>query len=136
MRFISLSCHTQYVSSIYYYYVDMHTYTYSHTDTHTHRHFYTNRTAESVSGVVRNLIPLLTHLAKMGTPKQTKHALHCISIMCRNRETILSQVFEVRLAALQVLVSHCFMVFVCFVWTLLLQFLIVVPLSVPLVCPT
>ncbi|XP_076468516.1 sister chromatid cohesion protein PDS5 homolog A-like isoform X1 [Babylonia areolata] len=41
-----------------------------------------------------SLIPVLTHLAKMGTPKQTKHALRCINVICRNKEPVLSQVFE------------------------------------------
>ncbi|KAK7097021.1 sister chromatid cohesion protein PDS5 homolog A-like [Littorina saxatilis] len=44
--------------------------------------------------VYTSLIPVLTHLAKMGTPKQTKHALRCINVICSNKEPILSQVFD------------------------------------------
>ncbi|KAK7496569.1 hypothetical protein BaRGS_00012221, partial [Batillaria attramentaria] len=44
--------------------------------------------------VYSSLIPVLTNLAKMGTPKQTKHALRCISVICQNKEPILTQVFE------------------------------------------
>ncbi|XP_025084821.1 sister chromatid cohesion protein PDS5 homolog A-like [Pomacea canaliculata] len=44
--------------------------------------------------VYMSLLPVLINLAKMGTPKQTKHAIRCINIICRNKEPILTQVFE------------------------------------------
>lgn len=44
--------------------------------------------------VYTSLIPVLLNLAKMGTPKQTKHALKCIHVICKNEEPILTQVFE------------------------------------------
>lgn len=43
----------------------------------------------------RSLVPVLVRTAKMGNPKQTKHAIRCISVVCKNKEPILAQVFEV-----------------------------------------
>ena len=40
---------------------------------------------------------MLSNLAKMGTPKQAKHALRCINVICKNKEPILTQVFEVNI---------------------------------------
>lgn len=40
------------------------------------------------------LLPILQRSAKLGNPKQSKHAIKCISIVCQKKETILNQVFE------------------------------------------
>ncbi|XP_062616219.1 sister chromatid cohesion protein PDS5 homolog B-like [Saccostrea cucullata] len=40
------------------------------------------------------LLPILQRSAKLGNPKQSKHAIKCISIVCQKKEAILSQVFE------------------------------------------
>lgn len=41
------------------------------------------------------LLPILQHTAKIGNPKQAKHALRCINSICKaNKEAVLSQIFE------------------------------------------
>ncbi|XP_041360337.1 sister chromatid cohesion protein PDS5 homolog A-B-like isoform X3 [Gigantopelta aegis] len=44
--------------------------------------------------IYSSLVPLLVSTAKMGNPKQTKHAIQCVSQICRDKEPILSQIFE------------------------------------------
>ncbi|XP_071087825.1 sister chromatid cohesion protein PDS5 homolog B-like [Haliotis cracherodii] len=44
--------------------------------------------------IYSSLVPVLVRTAKMGNPKQTKHAIRCISVVCKNKEPILAQVFE------------------------------------------
>ena len=41
---------------------------------------------------------ILQHTAKIGNPKQAKHALRCINKIAKNKATVLSQVFEVSVA--------------------------------------
>lgn len=43
----------------------------------------------------RSLLPLVTSAAKLGNPKQCKHAIRCINIICKNKEAIYGQIFEV-----------------------------------------
>ena len=43
----------------------------------------------------RTLLPLLQRMAKSGTPKQAKHAIRCIDAMCRNKDAIFKQLYEV-----------------------------------------
>jgi len=44
------------------------------------------------------LLPILQHTAKIGNPKQAKHALRCINKIVKNKEPVFSQIFEVRLS--------------------------------------
>ncbi|KAL3879117.1 hypothetical protein ACJMK2_031429 [Sinanodonta woodiana] len=44
--------------------------------------------------IYSSLLPVLQSLAKIGTPKQSKHAIRCINAVAQNKEAILSHVFE------------------------------------------
>ena len=45
--------------------------------------------------IYSSLLPILQKFVKIGTPKQAKHAIQCIDKMCRNKQAIFSQIFEV-----------------------------------------
>lgn len=45
----------------------------------------------------RTLMPILQSTAKIGNPKQSKHAIRCINTVCKNKEAIFAQIFEVRI---------------------------------------
>ena len=47
--------------------------------------------------VFRRLAPLLMSYVKTGSPKQAKYAIRCIDAMCRSKEVIFKQLFEVQL---------------------------------------
>ncbi|XP_064607690.1 sister chromatid cohesion protein PDS5 homolog B-like [Liolophura sinensis] len=49
---------------------------------------------ERFPAVFSSLLPVLQSLAKLGTPKQAKHAIRCIGVICENKEAALTQVFE------------------------------------------
>ncbi|XP_052794341.1 sister chromatid cohesion protein PDS5 homolog A-like isoform X2 [Mya arenaria] len=44
--------------------------------------------------VFSKLLPILQHTAKIGSPKQAKHALRCINKIVKNKEPVFSQIFE------------------------------------------
>jgi len=44
--------------------------------------------------VYSSLVPILTNLAKCGSPRQAKHALRCINTICVNKEQAVSNIFE------------------------------------------
>ncbi|XP_069130479.1 sister chromatid cohesion protein PDS5 homolog A-like [Argopecten irradians] len=44
--------------------------------------------------IYSSLLPILQSTAKLGNPKQSKHALRCINIVCKNKELIFGQIFE------------------------------------------
>ena len=39
---------------------------------------------------------MLQKMVKIGTPKQAKHAIRCIDALCKNKDKIFSQIFEVQ----------------------------------------
>ena len=43
----------------------------------------------------RTLIPVLTKLVKIGSPRQTKHSIRCIQKICKSYTEIFETVFEV-----------------------------------------
>jgi len=47
--------------------------------------------------VSRRLAPLLMSYVKAGSPKQAKYAIRCIDAVCRSKDVIFKQLFEVRL---------------------------------------
>ncbi|KAH9494579.1 Sister chromatid cohesion protein PDS5 B [Bulinus truncatus] len=44
--------------------------------------------------VYSSLVPLLTNIAKFGSPRQAKHALRCINTICINKEQAVTSIFE------------------------------------------
>ncbi|KAK6173333.1 hypothetical protein SNE40_016804 [Patella caerulea] len=45
--------------------------------------------------IYTDMVPVLVSIAKMGNPKQTKHAIRCISTICaQNKANVLGQIFE------------------------------------------
>ncbi|KAK3099941.1 hypothetical protein FSP39_012194 [Pinctada imbricata] len=44
--------------------------------------------------VYSSLLPILQSTAKIGNPKQSKHAIRCISMVCQKKEAIFGQIFE------------------------------------------
>ncbi|CAH1778266.1 unnamed protein product [Owenia fusiformis] len=49
---------------------------------------------ENFSNVFSSLLPVLQSVIKIGTPKQAKHAVKCIEVLCTNKSAIYEQVFE------------------------------------------
>ena len=43
----------------------------------------------------RSLIPILQKMVKIGTPKQAKYGVRCISKVCKNSAEIFKQIFIV-----------------------------------------
>ncbi|KAJ8298337.1 hypothetical protein KUTeg_024868 [Tegillarca granosa] len=44
--------------------------------------------------IYSTLMPILQSTAKIGNPKQSKHAIRCINTVCKNKEAIFAQIFE------------------------------------------
>ncbi|CAC5359753.1 PDS5 [Mytilus coruscus] len=44
--------------------------------------------------IYSSLLPVVSSAAKLGNPKQCKHAIRCINTICKNKEAIYGQIFE------------------------------------------
>ena len=56
--------------------------------------------------ISRTLIPVLTKLLKIGSPRQMKHGIRCIERICPDYPTIFQLVFDVRFRHHYFLVSN------------------------------
>lgn len=49
---------------------------------------------EAFPNIFSSLLPVLQSMAKMGTPKQAKHAIKCIGVLCKNKAAIFTPIVE------------------------------------------